>query len=222
MSLITTTFHDDVALVTFDDGKRNVVNHDVLDELEAAWDEAEGRAKAIVLAGREGSFCAGYDIRVMTGDDGSAARELGRRGGRFARRLYASPRPLVAASAGHAFTIGLLWMACCDVRVAERGAHKYAMTETALNVPFSSWPLQPLKARLAPAQLIPAILHSHVYDPEGALDAGFVDELVDAGAAVTEALEHAARLAELPGEAYAASKLELRRDALTIMDADLA
>jgi enoyl-CoA hydratase len=221
MSRITTTFHDDVALVTFDDGKRNVVNHEVLDELEAAWDEAEARAKAIVLAGRDGSFCAGYDIRVMTGDDGAAARELGRRGGRFARRLYASPRPLLAASAGHSFTIGVLWMACCDVRVAERGAHKYAMTETALNVPFSPWPLEPLKARLAPSQQIPAILHSQVYDPAGALDAGFVDLLVDPGAAVAEALARAAKLAELPGAAYAASKLELRRASLAIMDADL-
>jgi len=218
---VTLDIEEGVALIRIDDGAKNVINHAVLDELEAAWDEAENNADAIVLSGREGSFCAGYDISVMTGDDADASKMLGRRGGILAHRLFGSAKPLVGASTGHAFTIGALWLACCDVRVGEQGRYKYGMTEVALNVPFSAWPLEPLKARLDPRHLIPAILHSRVYAPEEALAAGFIDQLVPAGAALQTALAAAAELAALPGDAYARSKRELRKEGLAIMARDL-
>ncbi len=218
---VTLTRQHNVAVITIDDGAKNVINHEVLDELEAHWDAVEASAGAAVLAGRPGSFCAGYDIKVMTGNDPSAAAELGRRGGRFAHRLFGSAVPTVAVSTGHAFTIGAVWLACCDLRIGEAGGFKYGMSEVALGVPFSPWPLEPLKARLTPAQQTAALLHSQIYSPEGALDAGFVDQLLPAGEGMGAALEAAARLAALPRDAYARSKRELRRDALAIMAADL-
>ncbi len=84
---VTLTIHEDVAIVRIDDGRKNVINHGVLEALEAAWAQVESDAKAAILTGREGSFCAGYDISVMTGDDRGAAAELGRRGLRFGREL---------------------------------------------------------------------------------------------------------------------------------------
>ena len=115
----------------------------------------------------------------------------------------------------------LVLLACCDIRIGERGPYKFGMTEVALNVPFSAWPLEPLKARLDPRHLIPTLLHSRVYDPEGSLAAGLVDQLVPAGEGMKTALEAAHELAKLPGEAYGRSKRELRREALEIMAADL-
>ena len=77
---------DDVAIITLDDGNKNVINHEVLDQLEAAWEKAEADAGSVILFGRPGSFCAGYDISVMTGGDANASAELGRRGGRLGAR----------------------------------------------------------------------------------------------------------------------------------------
>ena len=218
---VTLSLQERIAVVTIDDGAKNVINHGVLDELEALWTEVEETAGAAVLTGRPGSFCAGYDIKVMTGDDPRAAAELGRRGGRFAHRLFGSPVPTVAVSTGHAFTIGAIWLACCDLRIGETGSFKYGMSEVMLNVPFSPWPLEPLRARLDPRHLTPAILHSRIYDPSGALEAGFIDRLLPAGEGLDAALEAAAQLAELPREAYSKTKLQLRSDALAIMAADL-
>lgn len=212
---------DEIALITFDDGGSNVIDHGVMAALESGFEQAEKTARVIVLQGRPGCFCAGYDIRVMTGGDPDAARALGRRGGRFAYLLFSSPRPLVTVTAGHAFTIGLLFMACADVRIGEFGEHRYGMTETRLNVPFSAWPLAVLGMRLNPAHQVPALLHSRTYDPAGALEAGFIDELVPTGAGLETALARARELAALPTEAYAESKLALRLDALRIMAADL-
>ncbi len=211
---------NDIALITIDDGHKNVINHEVLDELEHCWAQARA-AKCTILQGRPGSFCAGYDITVMTGSDPTAARDLGHRGGKFAYALYSSDKPVVAVCTGHAFTIGAVWLACCDVRIGEQGAYKYGMSEVALGVAFSAWPLQPMKARLNPAQHIPALLHSRIYTPEEAVSAGFIDELQATGGGAARGLEVAAQLAELPQAAYAKSKHELHKDALAIMAADL-
>ena len=73
-----------VAHIAFDDGQKNVINQDVLDQLEEAWISAQSEAKAIVISGRPGSLCAGYDLSVMMGEDSAAAVELGARGGKLA------------------------------------------------------------------------------------------------------------------------------------------
>jgi enoyl-CoA hydratase len=218
---ITLAFDDDVAHITIDDGGKNVINHEVLDELETAWEKVEADAKALILSGRPGSFCAGYDISVMTGDEPDAATRLGQRGGRFAHKLFGSRMPTVAVSTGHAFTIGAIWLACCDIRIGESGRFKYGMSEVALNVPFPAWPLEPLKERLNPRQLIPAILHARIYEPEGAVEAGFIDELVGEGEGMEKARALASELAKLPGKAYGQSKRQLRSEALAVMAEDL-
>ncbi len=219
---ISLEIHDAVAVIGIDDGKKNVINHGVLDELEAAFDEADNRnAGAVVFKGRQGSFCAGYDISVMTGEDPDASARLGQRGGQLARRIYASPRPVVGLSPGHAFTIGAVWLACCDVSIGEQGAFKYGMTEVALNVPLTGWALEPLRAKLHPAHQLPALLHSGIYSPEDALQAGFIDRLVPAGEGLAAAMQTAAALAELPGDAYAKTKLAIRQPGLEVMAAQL-
>ena len=218
---VSLEIHDRVAQLTLDDGNKNVIHHGVLDELEQLWAEAEAGADAIVFSGRPGAFCAGYDIAVMTGDDPEASRELGRRGGRFALRLFQSRLPVVAVSPGHAFTIGVIWLACSDVRIGERGAFKYGMTEVRLGVPLGGWPLGPLLERLEARHTVPALLHSKIFTPDEACEAGLLDEVVDEGSARPRALEIAAELAQLPRDAYAATKLELRRDAIARMTAEL-
>ena len=77
---ITLDITDDVALIRFDDGKKNAFTLDGIKNLTGAFDEAEANAKAIVLTGRPGSFCAGFDLATMMGDDKDAVRELGQGG----------------------------------------------------------------------------------------------------------------------------------------------
>ncbi len=211
----------DVGHIQLDDGAKNVINHDVLDELEACWAEAKSNCGAVVLSGRPGSFCAGYDIKVMTEGGAKAAGELGSRGGRFALELFGSDLPIIGVAQGHCFTIGAVWLACCDIRIGEPGPYKYGMTEVALGVGFSDWPLEPFRSRLKPEQLIPAILHSELYSPEGAVEAGFIDQLVAEGEGLDIGLEKAAQLAKLPRKAYAATKQVLRRKSLDIMAKEL-
>ncbi|MEM6705205.1 MAG: crotonase/enoyl-CoA hydratase family protein [Acidobacteriota bacterium] len=218
---VTLKVRDDIAVLQIDDGKRNVVNHEVLAELEELWAEAEQNASAIVLKGREGCFCAGYDIRVMTGGDREASARLGKRGGRMAERIYSCPKPVVGLTQGHCFTIGLVWLAGCDVRIAEQGDFRLGMTEVALGVTLSGWALEAMRDRVRPVHRIAALQHSTQYLPEGALEAGFVDEVVASGDGFEAALAKAKALAELPAEAYGQTKLALRDSMLQAMRAGL-
>jgi enoyl-CoA hydratase len=81
---INLSVSDHVALITLDDGKKNAVNIDALAGINAALDEADEKAKAVVIAGRPGSFCAGFDLATMTGGDMDAIVALGTQGGLLA------------------------------------------------------------------------------------------------------------------------------------------
>ena len=219
---ITQDIQDGIALITLDDGKKNAITLAALADLNGALDAVEASADAIVLAGRPGAFCAGFDLKVMTGDDVDAIVSLGTNGARLALRLYASGKPLVAACTGHAFTIGALWLLACDTRIGERGPFKFSMTETAMGMPLPVWAMELLQNRISPTLFVPVVTQSRVYDPEGAVQAGFLDELVDAGGAVEAAVQRAKELAQLPARAYAANKLRVRKASLAAMEADLA
>jgi enoyl-CoA hydratase len=219
---ITTEIHDDVALITMDDGKKNAITPEVYGDLNAALDQAEDGAAAVVLAGRPGAFCAGFDLSVMTSGDMDAIRAVGKGGGEFAVRLWSFPKPLVAACTGHAFTIGAIWLCACDTRIGDRGPFKIGMTETRMGMTFTPWALEPLSHRVSKQYWIPTIVQARVYDPDGALEAGFLDEVVPEGEAVARALAVAAELAALPGKAYAANKLMTRAESIEIARNDVA
>ena len=218
---VTTEMHDGIALVRMDDGKMNAITRDALGAIEAALDEAEDAA-ALVFAGRPGSFCAGFDRAVMTGDDDAARSALGVGGARIAARLFAWPKPVVAASTGHAFTIGALWLMACDTRLAERGEYRYAMTETIMGAVLSGWPMTILETRVPARLMTPIAIQSLVLGPEDAVEAGYVDRVVDAGRAVEAALSAAGELAKLPAAAYAGNKRAVRGAAMKRLEEQLA
>ncbi|MCP4904748.1 MAG: crotonase/enoyl-CoA hydratase family protein [bacterium] len=218
---ITLDITDDVALIRFDDGKKNAFLLEGIQEFTGVFEEAEANAKAIVLTGRPGAFCAGFDLATMMGEDKEAVRALGQGGGRLALRMYQCGKPLVAACTGHAFTIGCLWLLASDTRIGEDGRFKFSMIETQVGMPLTPWSLTLLEAKLSKRHYTAAVTQSKVYDPRGAVDAGFLDEVVGEGEATAKALELAAGFAQLPGYAYAANKLSTRRDAIEVMKRDL-
>ncbi|MEM1435066.1 MAG: crotonase/enoyl-CoA hydratase family protein [Pseudomonadota bacterium] len=211
---VTIELVGEIAVIELDDGGKNVINHELLELMEAAWDKAEAEAKAIVLKGRDGCFCAGFDLKVLNSGDAEAFNALGARGGRMARRIYDCSVPVVGVTEGHAMTIGLVWLAGCDLRIAEEGRFKFGMTEVALGVALPGWAVEPLRTRLQPGYLEPALLHSATYDPNGALAAGFIDRVAPTGEALDAAMSAAAELSKLAGPAYRRTKRALRQPVL--------
>lgn len=203
----TFELRDNVAIVRMDDGKANALGYEMMDAVDEALTRAEKEAAAVVLTGRPGKFCAGFDLKLMmAGVD--QARALVTRGGEFLLRLYAAPLPMVVACNGHALAGGALVLLTGDVRVCARGAFRIGLNEVQIGMPVPVLAMELARDRLDPRHLTRSTLFATVVDPEAALTAGYVDELADDP--LEPAIARAAQLAQLPRDAYAKTKMTLR------------
>ncbi len=211
MPHVTYESRDNVAILRMDDGKANALSYEMLDALDEALTRAEKEAAAVVLTGREGKFCAGFDLKLMmAGVD--QARALVSRGGTLLMRLYALPMPLVIASTGHALAGGALVLLTGDYRVSARGPFRIGLNEVQIGMPMPVLAMELARDRLERRYHTAATLFAQIADPEAALTAGWIDELADD--ALEAAVTRAKALAQLPRDAYAKTKNALREQTI--------
>lgn len=204
----------DVALISMDDGKANAFGLPMIAAVNAMLDRAADAAKAVVLTGRPGVLSGGFDLKVIRGGDATQARAMSLGGARLMMRLYGWPQPLVVAATGHAIALGAFCLLTGDHRLAADGDFRIGLNEVAIGatLPPFAWLLA--KDRLSKRHLTQATLTAKIYDPKGARDAGFLDEVVSADVLYDVALERAAQLAELDANAYAGMKQGLRGESI--------
>jgi enoyl-CoA hydratase/carnithine racemase len=207
---LSTTIEERVAVLHFDDGKANVLSRVAIDAFEAALDRAAVEAGAVCIVGREGKLCAGFDLSVMTGEP-DGARDLVSRGAELLMRLYLHPQPVVVAVTGHALAAGALLVLACDVRIGADVPAKIGLNETSIGMPLPQFAVELARDRLTPAAFVRATLAAEIYDPAGAVEAGYLDRVVPADEVVQAAIAEANRLSAYRAAAYARSKEVLRR-----------
>ena len=200
----------DVALIRLDDGKVNVLSHEVIDALHEALDRAEGEAKALVMAGRPGKFSAGFDLKVMQSDPGSA-RGLFRAGMDLFVRLYEFPIPVVAACTGHALAAGAIWLMSCDVRIGADLLAKIGLNETAIGMVLPASVVALARDRLSPRHIHSSVQLARLYSPSEAAEVGYLDWVVPAADLEDAAMSEAAGLAAgLALNAFAGTRRVIR------------
>ncbi len=192
---VTYDLDGDVAVITLDDGKANAITHSLLDAVNAGLDRAEDEAKATLIVGREGRFCAGFDLGVMAGTDPAAAKELLRGGAQLAHRLYLHPQPVVVACTGHALAMGAILLMACDTRFGAEGPFKIGTNEVAIGMQLPRFAVELARDRLSRRHFQSATQQAVVYDPAGAADAGYLDAVCPADEVVAVALAHASNAA---------------------------
>jgi enoyl-CoA hydratase len=198
-----------VARLDFDDGKANVISPVSLPALNAALDRAEKEAGAVALFGRPGRFCAGFDLNTMQ-SGAEPARRLVAGGALLAARLAASPLPVVVGCGGHALAMGALLLLGADLRIGAEGDFKLGLNEVAIGLTLPDFAVELANERLSKRHLLRATTTAEAYGPAAACDAGFLDRVVPAERLEAETLAEAARLAELPRQAFAGTKHALR------------
>jgi len=218
---VTLDMNGDVAVITMDDGKANAVNPTLLEGLEAAMDKAEADAKAVVLAGKPGLFSAGFDLKLMGGASAEEVRSLVTRGGKFAVRLYGNKLPVVAACTGHAIAMGVFLLLACDTRIGAKGEFAIGANETVNGMTLPIFGIELPKARLNPQHLTEAVIQARMFDPESAVAAGYLDQVVDADKVLDTAVGVATQLGQLPREAYGNNKRLLRADTIRTIEESL-
>ena len=215
---------DSVLVVHLDDGKANALSSSMIAAIGAALDQAESDDSigAMVLHGREGKFCAGFDLSVMRGGDISAMANLVCDGGELVSRLYGSSIPVVAACTGHALAAGALLLLGCDVRVGADVDCKIGLNEVAIGMVLPDWAFNIAVERLSRRHLQLAVATARVTDARGAVDVGYLDEVAPVDAVLDVAVARATELAALNGRAYAGTVRALRGELLAEMGTQIA
>ena len=203
---------DSIAIITMDDGKANALSPAVIGALHACLDRAEREAAAVLLTGRDRRLSGGFDLSVMTSGVENM-RALVVSGAELLMRLYLFPRPLVVACNGHALAMGALLLLVADVRIGAAGDFKIGLNEVSIQMPLPVFAMELARARLSKRQFTAAVTQAHIYDPQSAVDAGYLDAAVPAEQLREAAFAQACQLATLPNAAFRSTK-ERERSAI--------
>jgi enoyl-CoA hydratase len=206
---VTYALEEGVAVLRLDDGKVNVISHTVIDLLHRFLDRAEGEARAVAIIGRPGKLSAGFDLTEMTAGF-ERTRALVGAGGKLLMRIFGHPQPVVVAVTGHALAAGALLALSCDTRIGADGPAKIGLNETAIGMGLPIYATELAQARLSPAHLTRGAIQAEIYDPAGAVEAGYLDQVVPADECEAAAITEARRLGAFRTGAYSHTKLALR------------
>jgi len=212
---------NDIAILTFDDGKANAVSHDFIDGMTAGLDSAEEEAKAVVIMGKPGMFSAGFDLKEIQKGQAEAVA-LVNRGAEMLYRLFGFPQPVIAGCSGHAVAAGAFTLLACDTRIGVAGDFKLGLNETAIGMTLPVFGHQLAQNRLSKRHLTAAVIQSQMYSPDEAVDAGFLDSVVNADELETACVAAAEQLMALPTATYGQMKRDTRQIPLAAIKDSLA
>lgn len=218
------TLEGKVAVVQMDDGKANALSKLMIDTLREHLARAQREAGAVVLAGRPDKFCAGFDLKVMMSSPENAAALL-KDGAELLLELYGSSIPVVIACTGHALAGGALVVLTGDYRIGAAGEYKLGLNEVTIGLPVPVLAMELARDRLSKRAFTHATLLAQIYDPPGALGAGYLDTVEPADQVLVRARTEATRLAALSRGAFASTKKRLRGATIDLirstLDADM-
>ena len=186
--------------------RRNAFDAALIAELREAFADV-GDARAVVLAGDGGSFCAGADVDWMRASIELSYEENvqdARRLRQMLETIDQCPAPVVARVHGHALGGGCGLVACADVAVAATGT-QFAFSEVKLGIVPSV--ISPFAlAKIGPGAARRDFATGERFGADVALRIGLVHEVSDdadeavglileeLGSAGPEAARHAKRL----------------------------
>ena len=157
-----------VAVLTLDrPQRRNALDLDALDELHAAVVAAvDSGARALVVTGAGGHFCAGADLTEL--EDVSFTQRLAE----VLRHLAGLPVLTVAAVEGACMGLGMQLALACDVRVVADTA-RFAVPVARLGLMVDHWTLERLARLWGDGAARHLVLAAAVLDADDAWRLGF-------------------------------------------------
>jgi enoyl-CoA hydratase len=178
-------------------------------KLIESWRDPAVRA-VVLTGGMEGKFITHYSVEELVSL--ASNREAMRAAGtsltanyhELLRRLCDLPKPVIVAMNGDTMGGGFELSLSCDIRIAQRGDHRFGLPEVKLGILPGGSGTQRLSRLIGAGRAIEFILRSRVVQPEEALALGVVHEVVDD--ALVRAKEIAHEMANFPPIAVARAK----------------
>ncbi|MFC5995617.1 enoyl-CoA hydratase/isomerase family protein [Pseudonocardia hispaniensis] len=206
----------DIAVLRLAHGPVNAMDLELCESLIAQFHSlVTDPARAVVLIGSGSSFSAGVDLRrFLDGGADYVKRFLPALAGCF-QAAFELTTPVVAAVNGHAIAGGCVLAATADVTLMTDGKGRIGVPEIKVGVPFPRIALEVLRYAVGEVAARRLVLGARTYPPTEAKALGLVDDLVEGDDLLARAVQAARELAEqAPADTFAATKTQLRREAL--------
>ena len=183
---------------------RNALSEDLMALLQLTLDEAADQRdlRVIVLAANGSAFCAGHDLKEMTGrrtdaDKGAAYfRDLFTRCSHLMQTIMRHPKPIIAQVHGVATAAGCQLVASCDLAVA---SHLARFATPGVNIGlFCSTPMVSLTRNISRKAAMEMLLTGDMIDAETAQRIGLVNRVVAPKELAAETLALARHIASKP------------------------
>lgn len=216
--LITYQLEDGIATLTLSNGKVNAISPDVIAAFNAALDQAVLDRAIVIITGQPGILSGGYDLKVMTSGPENAIN-LVAAGSTLARRMLAHPFPVIVACSGHAVAKGAFLLLSADYRIGVEGPFSIGLNEVLIGMTMHHVGIELARDRLSNSAFQRSVINGEMFDPAGALNAGFLDKLVAPEALLATAQAAAQQLKKVNMTAHKNTKLKVRKALLDTLDA---
>ncbi|BAN48000.1 crotonase/enoyl-CoA hydratase family protein [Metapseudomonas resinovorans] len=216
--LISYQLEDGIATLTLANGKVNAISPDVIAAFNAALDRAEQDRAIVIVTGQPGILSGGYDLKVMTSGPQNAIA-LVAAGSTLARRMLSHPYPIIVACPGHAVAKGAFILLSADYRIGVEGPFNIGLNEVQIGMTMHHVGIELARDRLRKSAFHRSVINGEMFDPQGALDAGFLDKVVPVEQLQETARAAALQLKKINMTAHRNTKLKVRKALLDTLDA---
>ena len=215
--LIAYHLEDGIATLTLNNGKVNAISPDVIVAFNAALDQAVADCAVVIITGQPGILSGGYDLKVMTAGPKEAV-SLVASGSTLARRLLSHPFPVVVACPGHAVAKGAFLLLSADYRIGVEGPFTIGLNEVQIGMTMHHAGIELARDRLRKSAFHRSVINGEMFNPQSAVDAGFLDKVVSPDELQAAALEAARQLKKINMTAHKNTKLKVRKALLDALD----
>lgn len=215
--LISYHLEDGIATLTLCNGKVNAISPDVIAAFNAALDQAVLDKAIVIITGQPGILSGGYDLKVMTSGPQNAVA-LVTAGSTLARRMLSHPYPIIVACPGHAIAKGAFILLSADYRIGIEGPFNIGLNEVLIGMTMHHTGIELARDRLRKSVFNRSVINGELFNPQDAVDAGFLDKVVPAEQLMSSALAVAQQMKKMNMTAHKNTKLKVRKAMLETLD----
>lgn len=163
--------------------KLNALSEEMLSALQSQFDSLQNdrQIRAVILSGSGKAFCAGHDLKEMTGgrqaEDGGKAyfTELFQKCARMMTSIQKLPQPVIAQVHGIATAAGCQLVASCDMAVAADST-RFGVNGVNIGL-FCSTPMVALSRNIPRKQAFEMLTTGQFINAERARELGLVNRI---------------------------------------------
>jgi enoyl-CoA hydratase len=201
----------DVGVITLDHPPLNLFDAELMNDLAARLEDAEGEMlRALVIRGEGNVFTGGVDVHVFDDRTVDQARALFDDLIRIVHKLEAMQIPIIASVQGLCLTAGLELALGCDLLFASESA-RFGLVERVVGLTPAMGGTQRMAERAGPARAREFVMSGDLYDAATLERWNVVNRVYPDDDLREKTMQFAQRLAAGPTRAHAATKAMVRR-----------